>query len=258
MLIKPLLSLLLAATVAFGSVSQAPIASESTSDSRPHHLDDITANLPIYSLLPCPESCPCCEGCESLPDFCDVPIRTTYNTVRNLVGCESLPLDTPLCSVGECDKQCLCREVLFREVRVALLSDDDHYRSTDQGPRQQHEVTHPDNNNNNHQFNQDHSSLSPGLKLEQSFPFRLQPWYLMKPPCPCWCIGCPWCDSTGYLIRPGIFRSVRSAVGCDSVPATTDLCPIGRCRDGCVCRERLLKDLEGALFRKPEEVDDAR
>lgn len=227
MLVKSLLSLLLAAAAALGSASQAPIANN------PTNLGDHNHTLPIYTLLPCPASCPCCEGCELLRDQCGLEKRTTYNTVRNLVGCDSLPLDTRLCPVGKCSKRCLCREKLLRTVEDALL-EDGHGCDDEDEPE---------------------SSPAGMSSLEQTFPNRLQPWYLVKPPCPGWCICCEWCDCTGYLTPPGTFRSVRMAVGCDSVPATTALCPVGKCREGCVCREGLLRELEGALFNMTEEAD---
>jgi len=50
-----------------------------------------------------------------------VAAATTYADVRLIVGCESLPIDAPLCPVGKCETDCLCRESLLKRLQNLLL-----------------------------------------------------------------------------------------------------------------------------------------
>ena len=56
-----------------------------------------------------------------LPD----PGRDGFLDLRDAVGCDTLPITTVLCPVGECGPECLCRERVEREARKALFGRDD-------------------------------------------------------------------------------------------------------------------------------------
>jgi hypothetical protein len=49
--------------------------------------------------------------------------QATYAEVRTIVGCEALPVEAPLCPIGNCDPTCLCRESLLKRLENLLLGD---------------------------------------------------------------------------------------------------------------------------------------
>lgn len=57
-------------------------------------------------------------------------------------------------------------------------------------------------------------------------------------------IGCQteWCPGLSFL------SALHSMVGCSSLPPNFPLCPLGRCRPTCLCRETLLKRIEYLLL----------
>ncbi|KAK0610755.1 hypothetical protein B0T14DRAFT_499988 [Immersiella caudata] len=197
------------------------------------------AKLPPFSIIPCPESCPSCAWCEPLGTrhF----FRPTYNTIRNIIGCESLPEETPVCPIGNCAKNCLCRETLMEKLKSTLIGD--WKLGSDSSP--------------------DHGNQDTILKFEDDIPTlhsgrlvpKLPPWYAVKPPCTEDCRCCPYCQpiddgcngySAVFFKQP--YPAARKAVGCDVLPATTPLCPVGECNEKCLCRESLLKRLDGIFF----------
>ncbi|KAK4450427.1 hypothetical protein QBC34DRAFT_402696 [Podospora aff. communis PSN243] len=214
--------------------TQVPLTAPSDDDP-----DPLTAKLPPFSILPCPESCPSCAWCEPLnaPHF----TRPTYNTIRNLIGCESLPEETPVCPVGKCAKNCLCRETLMKSLSSALGGD-----------------FHPDTNPNSDESTDipEFTTDLPVLPVHnQRLIPKLPPWYGVKPVCTEDCPCCDYCQPIhdwclGY--RAAWFKqpypAARKAVGCEVLPATTPLCPVGECGEKCVCRESLLKRLDGIFF----------
>jgi len=50
-----------------------------------------------------------------------LPNHASYAELRTIVGCESLPVNAPLCPVGECDGTCLCRESLLKRLEDLLF-----------------------------------------------------------------------------------------------------------------------------------------
>ncbi|KAK0751302.1 hypothetical protein B0T18DRAFT_66395 [Schizothecium vesticola] len=170
--------------------------------------------------------------------------RTTPSA--NLIGCDSLPEETPVCPVGECNKSCLCRETLMKQLKTSLLD----------GPNLS-DQTNPDSEN-------EHITDLPPLHLDPSFQSfqplipKLPPWFSVKPTCtddcPCcdYCVPIrrgPGCDryQATRLLPP--FVAARRVAGCDILPATTPLCPMGECHNTCVCRESLLERLDGVFFK---------
>jgi hypothetical protein len=190
-----------------------------------------------------------------------LPEKPTYNTIRNIIGCNSLPEETPVCPIGKCNNKCLCRETLFKQLETTILgpgagklpepSADD--------TASQDASAEPANEDSDANIAQSpFPDIVPGAgRLVPILP----PWYAVKPICPKRCACCDWCqpiksgqECADY--RADHFRqpypAARRAVGCDVLPATTPLCPVGECRGNCMCGEGLLEDLRGILFGEAE------
>lgn len=197
----------------------------------------VSVQPPPYSIIDCPEACPCCKWCEPLAR-CRRPHLSvpTYNTVRNIIGCESLPDDTPVCPIGKCSDNCLCRETLMKQLESALMPsrrtvDEVSSATADPEPTYEPEPARP--------------------KRPLSLVQKIRPWYMVKPRCeeicPCGpdCVplrpDCRGGYSSDWFGQP--YPAARKAVGCNVYPATTPLCPPGDCGNECICRELLYKKL---------------
>lgn len=225
--------LLVASQAATADSSQRPI------DTRPAPAP-ASDRLPPFSIVPCPEACPCCPWCEPLgqckPRLWNPP---KYNNVRNLVGCDSLPEDTPVCPVGKCSDNCLCRETLMKQLEGYLLNTPE----SDPG------------------FVDDEPEEEPELPRQLSLIPMPPPFWGWKPTCTKGCPCCPGCQpidpncGSYKSANASPYQQIRSAVGCSVHPATTPLCPPGNCASNCVCREVLLEELDGILFDKSRPFD---
>jgi len=88
-----------------------------------------------------------------LPDWCceyggcgdgDCPGFRSFATVRRLVGCDVLPLHTPLCPAGRCRKGCLCGEILLRELKQVLIPKErDDFGSQPEEPNSNYDKQEP-------------------------------------------------------------------------------------------------------------------
>ncbi|KAK0647993.1 hypothetical protein B0T16DRAFT_407561 [Cercophora newfieldiana] len=240
------------------------LASTSPLDEKAPDVEASSNQLPPFTIIECPESCPCCDWCVPLAkcrrNF--LPPKATYNSVRNIIGCDSLPEETPVCPIGKCDPKCLCRETLLDQLETTLLgaggggfSDQSH---SDDIPTSEDAPTDEDPN---------FPSLPIKPILErgsQRLVPKLPPWYGVKPlcikDCPCcnYCVPIehgPHCAPyrANWLHEP--YPAARKAVGCDVLPATTPLCAPGQCKGDCVCRESLFARLKRALFEEGD-VDE--
>lgn len=209
----------------------------------------VTNRLPPFSMPVCPESCPCCDWCEPLYNHCNaIKMRPSYNTVRNIIGCDSLPENTPVCPIGKCSTNCLCRETIMKQLKEVLLVD---RRQFEEDAKAEIENTKP---------KPPPSRLHSGY---QPLVYPLPPWYAVKPPCT---LDCPcgdycqpiydWC--TGYMAAAlrMPYIAARRAVGCQVHPVTTPLCDPGKCHAKCMCRESLFKRLEGIFFNATRKFDE--
>jgi len=209
--------------------------------------------LPPFAIITCPESCPCCDWCEPLPRCrrTHLPAKPTYNMIRNIIGCNSLPEETPVCDIGKCTQKCLCRETLFEQLEKAILGPGGGILS-DQSPDTDAEPATEDSTMAESPF----PEILPGK--DRLVPLA-PPWSGVKPICPKQCPCCNWCQPikegpechpyrADHVQQP--FPAARRAVGCDVLPATTPLCPMGECSGNCMCGEGLLEDLKGILFGK--------
>jgi hypothetical protein len=217
-----------------------------------------SAKLPPFTITTCPQSCPCCDWCEPLTQCRGrfLPVEPTYNMIRNIIGCNSLPEETPVCPIGKCNSKCLCRETLMKQLETTI-SGPGAGKLSDQSAAYDDDTA-----------TQDIEPANEGSTIAQS-PFPdilpgadrlvplLPPWYSVKPVCPKRCACCNWCQPitsgpgcdpyrAGFYQLP--YPAARRAVGCDVLPATTPLCPPGECRGNCMCGEGLLEDLREILF----------
>lgn len=181
----------------------------------------------------CPSACPCCAGCDPISGCRKsfLPHGDTYLKLRKIIGCDTLPVGTTtLCTINKCEPDCLCREKVLNGIQQLLFEG---------------------GGGGGHDGNGSKASPSPALNDTTALrPWKgpSKPFYCPKT-CPC-CDGCrhlPSCDKK-LLPDNDRFLDLRNSVGCDTLPITTELCPVDACHSECLCRGEVLKEAKKALF----------
>ena len=249
-LIGPLSLLLLAATSAFAS-------GDSDDDPSQRIISDLPSERPApppFWIVTCPPSCPCCPWCDPRGGCGSLWKPVSFVNVRALAGCESLAGDTPLCPVGKCSPYCLCRETFVTQLKDLLINEHSQQDEDGAGLRLSEEQKQMLLEEQKNQAGQQQSNEARIAAIA-----RPPPVDGVTITCPPSCRCCDWCDhrsSDCPNFKADSYLAVRLAVGCESLPATTPLCPVGKCRGDCLCREVLLDQLDNILFKGAEKTDE--